>query len=81
MYRLSLILALALALTLSGVGYAQDRGWATAIAWSPDGETIAVGSSTGVWLFDTEFNEIGFVATRNSKGFLRQRSTGIQGAT
>ncbi len=40
---------------------AQDRGIATAIDWSPDGETIAIGSSTGVWLFDTDFNDLGFV--------------------
>lgn len=69
MYRICLILALGWALAASGVGYAQDRGWATAIAWSPDGETIAVGSSTGVWFFDTEFNETGFVATPEMKGY------------
>lgn len=63
-----MILALAWALTMSGISYAQDRGWATAIAWSPDGETIAVGSSTGLWLFDNEFNEIGFVATPEFEG-------------
>jgi len=40
---------------------AQDRGIATAIDWSPDGEIIAIGSSTGVWLFDTDFNDAGFV--------------------
>ena len=40
---------------------AQDRGIATAIDWSPDGETIAIGSSEGVWLFDTDFNDLGFV--------------------
>ncbi|MCY4064186.1 MAG: hypothetical protein OXG53_17585 [Chloroflexi bacterium] len=64
-----IIAFLALALAASGIGYAQDRGWATAIAWSPDGETIAVGSSTGVWLFDTEFNETGYVATPEMKGY------------
>lgn len=42
---------------------AYERGVATAIAWSPDGETIAVASTTGLWLFDTDFNEIGFVPT------------------
>ena len=41
--------------------YAQDRGWASSIAWSPDGQTIAVGSSAGVWLFDNDFNEVGYV--------------------
>ena len=69
MYRIGVILALAWALAYSGIGYAQDRGWATALAWSPDGETIAVGSSTGVWLFDTDLNETGFVATPEMKGF------------
>ncbi len=45
------------------VSRAEDRGIATAIAWSPDGETIAVASTTGLWLFDTEFNEIGYIPT------------------
>ena len=40
---------------------AQDRGWASSIAWSPDGETIAVGGGAGVWFFDNDFNELGFV--------------------
>ena len=40
---------------------AQDRGYATSIAWSPDGETIAIGSTTGVWLFDTEFKNERYV--------------------
>ncbi len=69
MSRFSAFLAIATALVLSGIGYAQDRGWATAIAWSPDGETIAVGSSTGVWFFDTEFNETGYVPTPEMGGF------------
>jgi WD40 repeat protein len=29
------------------------RGWINQIAWSPDGTTLAVGSSAGVWLHDT----------------------------
>ncbi len=69
MCRIIAFLALAWALAFSGIGYAQERGWATAIDWSPDGETIAVGSSTGVWFFDTEFNETGYVATPEMKGF------------
>ncbi|MCY3780379.1 MAG: hypothetical protein OXG78_08740 [Chloroflexi bacterium] len=44
---------------------AQDRGIATAIDWNPDGETIAIGSITGVWLFDNEFNELGHVEFKN----------------
>ena len=40
---------------------AQDRGFASAIEWSPDGETIAIASDKGVWFFDNEFNELGFV--------------------
>ena len=69
MNRLSIILALALSLALNSIASAQERGWATAITWSPDGETIAVGSTTGVWFFDTDFNETGFVATPELKGF------------
>ena len=44
---------------LCGVIYAQDRGAASSISWSPDGQTIAVASTTGLWLFDNEFNELG----------------------
>ena len=40
---------------------AQDRGFASAIEWSPDGETIAIASSNGLWFFDSEFNELGYV--------------------
>ena len=46
-------------MVLCGIIYAQDRGAASSIAWSPDGETIAVASTTGLWLFDSEFNELG----------------------
>ncbi len=69
MYRISVFLALAWALALSGIGYAQERGWATAIAWSPDGETIAVGSTTGLWFFDNDFVEIGFLPTPQLDGY------------
>ena len=69
MYRMKMFLTLALALALSGIGAAQERGWATAIAWSPDGETIAVGSTTGVWFFDNNFVEVGFVATPQLDGY------------
>ncbi len=65
--RIALLILICFTLE-GGMARAQDRGWATAIAWSPDGATIAVGSSVGVWLFDTEFNEKGFVATPELKG-------------
>ena len=69
MYRMSIFVTLAVSLALCGIVSAQERGWATAIAWSPDGETIAVGSSTGVWFFDTDFNETGFAPTPELKGY------------
>ena len=43
------------------IASAQDRGLATRIAWSPDAETIAIGSSKGLWFFDTDFNDVGSV--------------------
>ena len=61
MTRLSLVVVAVLLLLLCGFTSAQDRGIATAIDWSPDGETIAIGSSAGLWLFDTDFNDMGFV--------------------
>ena len=66
---LFLVLATVCAFSLCGSAQAQDRGWATAIAWSPDGETIAVGSTTGLWLFDTEFNQIAHVAIPELRGY------------
>lgn len=53
----------------SAITYAKPSGWATAIAWSPDGDTIAVGSSDGLWFFDDSFNEIGHVALPQLEGF------------
>lgn len=47
---------------------AGDRGWAASIAWSPDGDTIAVGSTTGIWLFDNDFNEVGYVQVKQGEG-------------
>ena len=61
MTRHSLVVVATLLLSLAGVVSTQDRGIATAIDWSPDGETIAIGSSAGLWLFDTDFNDLGFV--------------------
>ncbi len=67
MTRLYLFFAAVWVMSLCGITYAQDRGWASSIAWSPDGETIAIGSSTGVWFFDTEFNELGYVEVKHSE--------------
>ena len=61
MRRLTLCVVAICMIWVCNIISAQDRGYATSIAWSPDGETIAVGSSTGVWFFDTEFNELGYV--------------------
>ena len=47
---------------------AQDRGWAASIAWSPDGETIAIGSTTGIWFFDNDFAEVGHVQVQQGEG-------------
>ncbi len=54
---------------LCGITHAQDRGAASSIAWSPDGETIALASSTGLWLFDNNFNEIGSVDIESNYRF------------
>ena len=63
MNRLKTLAAAVWAISLCGFTYAQDRGWPLSAVWNPDGKTIAVGSSTGVWFFDTGFNELGFVKT------------------
>ena len=55
------ICALVWVISLCGITYAQDRGAASSIVWSPDGHTIAVASTTGLWLFDNNFNEMGSV--------------------
>jgi WD40 repeat protein len=42
------------------------RGWTKHLAWSSDGETIAVGSSVGVWLYDSkELNREPYLLTDN----------------
>ena len=76
MYRLRVFLALALSLALSGISAAQERGSASAIEWSPDGETIAIASSTGVWFFDKDFNELGYVQVQQGKWDYSPRSLG-----
>ncbi|MDE2949275.1 MAG: hypothetical protein OXT68_00790 [Chloroflexota bacterium] len=65
MSRIISIVILFAALWQGGATFGQDRGWAAAIAWRPDGEMIAIGSSTGVWLFDSEFKELGYVHVRH----------------
>ncbi|MCY3779378.1 MAG: WD40 repeat domain-containing protein [Chloroflexi bacterium] len=55
----NMFLAAAWTMIICGSIYAQDRGAASSISWSPDGQTIAVASTTGLWLFDNEFNELG----------------------
>ncbi len=65
---LLLVLTAFCAVSLSSPTLAQDRGWAFTIAWSPEGDTLAVGSSSGLWFFDDAFNEVGFVATPQFKG-------------
>ena len=57
---ISLVSAVLL-LSFGGFTSAQDRGIAVSIAWSPDGDAIAVGSTTGIWFFDAEFEEMAHV--------------------
>lgn len=61
MKKLFLLFVTMAVMMLCGITDAQDRGWASSIGWSPDGETIAVGGGKGVWFFDNEFNELGHV--------------------
>lgn len=63
MSRTKIFFATLCTIWLCNLAYAQDRGWPLSAVWSPDGETIAVGTSTGVWFFDAGFNELGFVKT------------------
>jgi hypothetical protein len=37
------------------------RGTANDIAWRPDGQSLVVGGSLGVWFYDNDFNEIGYL--------------------
>ena len=74
MIRFGLLIATVWFASLCSVTFAQDRGFASAIEWSPDGETIAVASSTGVWFFDAEFNELGYVEVKQGKWDYSPRS-------
>lgn len=71
MTRLSLVVVAALLLSLCGFASAKDRGFASAIEWSPDGETIAIASDKGVWFFDNQFNELGFIELWQDMLFMR----------
>lgn len=69
MRSLILVFGAICAFSLSIQSLAQDRGRAFTIAWSPDGGTIAVASSSGLWFFDDAFNDVGFLATPQYEGF------------
>ena len=74
MKRLMLCLAAICVMWVSNFASAQDRGFASAIEWSPDGKTIAIASSRGLWFFDTEFNELGYVEVKQSRWDYSPRS-------
>ena len=72
MNKLTLCVAAICVIWVCNITSAQDRGYATAIAWSPDGETIAVGSLNGIWFFDTELNDVNYVdvGLKPNKGWI-----------
>ena len=74
MSKLSAYFSIICAVWMCIITSAQDRGFASAIEWSLDGETIAIASSAGVWFFDTEFNETGYVQIRQGRSPLSPRS-------
>lgn len=74
MRRLKSCLAAIFVIWVCAITSAQDRGFASAIEWSPDGETIAIASNTGVWFFDSRFNELGYVEVKQGKSGLSPRS-------
>ena len=80
MNRVMAVIAVVFLATLCGISNAQDRGAASSIAWSPDGERIAVASTTGLWLFDGHFNEVGNLDleldTVSLSSFVEWNSTG-----
>ncbi|MCY4070967.1 MAG: hypothetical protein OXG60_06690 [Chloroflexi bacterium] len=67
MSRLFFVVILFAALWQGGETIGKDRGWAAAIAWRPDGQMIAIASTTGVWLFGSEFNELGHVQVKQTE--------------
>ena len=69
MDKIITVFSLVWVISLCGITVAQDRGWAASIAWSRDGELVAIGSNTGVWFFDPDFNEKGYVATPKMGGY------------
>ena len=79
MYRMRMFLALAWALALGGIGFAQDRGFASAIEWSPDGETIAITSSYRACGSSTpnSLNWATFKSSKASGTILRGRWSGM----
>lgn len=54
------------------------RGTAYTLAWRPDGEVLAVVSSTGVWFFDENFNELEHWQSDNEIYELEWSPTGEQ---
>ena len=69
MNRIFRICSLVCAILCGGVVFGRDGGVAVSIAWSPDGDTIAVGSTTGVWFFDSDLREMAHLALPDFKGF------------
>lgn len=68
MNKIRAVCSIVFAMLCISISYGQDRGWASSIAWSPDGETIAIGSTTGIWFFDGQFRELGHVAVKHLAG-------------
>ena len=66
MKKCALYFAFVLSMLLCCVSYGQESNWASSIAWSPDGQTIAVGGGAGVWFFDNAFNELSFVRVEHA---------------
>lgn len=49
------------------VGQLAGRGQITESAWSPDGSIIAVGSADGVWLYDSDLNDIAHLESTSTE--------------